>query len=141
MGDGLAKTINPIDEYVGSRVRAQRKSLGLTQTQLGAAVGVSFQQIANYEKGACRVGASRLNQIAKTLGVAPSFFYEDGAVDLTAQPEGVAAALLATAEGEDLLGGYLRIQSPRMRRVVIRTIEELADAADYTTNQEQGPTT
>lgn len=123
----MVKQSTAIDRHVGQRVRMQRKCRGLTQTQLGEAVGVTFQQIAVYEKGINRIGASRLEQIAKALGVAPSFFYETNDGD-PEQSEHAAETMLATQEGYDLIKAFLRIRDPRLRRVVIGFVEELADA-------------
>ena len=55
-----AKTPNPVDKYVGSRVRMRRIMLGMSQEKLGEALGLTFQQVQKYEKGTNRVGASRL---------------------------------------------------------------------------------
>jgi transcriptional regulator with XRE-family HTH domain len=70
----VKKTGNPIDRHVGARIRMQRMVRGVSQTDLGNAVGVSFQQIQKYENGSNRVGASRLHQIADALEVTPDFF-------------------------------------------------------------------
>ncbi|CAN7151422.1 helix-turn-helix domain-containing protein [Bosea sp. LjRoot90] len=125
----MAKTINAIDQHVGNRVRLQHRSLGLTQQQLARAVGVTFQQIGFYENGINRVSASRLEQIAKALGVAPSFFFEQGVTHHRVPAEEMAATLLATAEGVELIEAFSRIRCPRMRRTVIGIIEQLAEAA------------
>lgn len=124
----MVKTINAIDQHVGHRVRSRRQSLRLTQLQLGNAVGVCFQQIANYETGCNRISSSRLGQIAKALGVPPSFFFEPDGADVSEQAEKTAAILLATAEGEALIESFRRIRCPRMRRAVIGIIQQLADA-------------
>jgi transcriptional regulator with XRE-family HTH domain len=71
------KSANPIDRHVGARIRMQRMVRGLSQTELGKAVGVTFQQVQKYEKGVNRVGASRLQQIANVLKVKPDFFFEE----------------------------------------------------------------
>ena len=68
---------NAIDGHVGSRVRTRRTLLGLNQTQLGDALGITFQQVQKYENGSNRIGASRLYQISKNLDVPVSYFYED----------------------------------------------------------------
>ncbi len=60
---------NPIDVYVGARVRAKRTLLGLSQMALGDAIGLTFQQVQKYEKGANRIGASRLYDFSQILGV------------------------------------------------------------------------
>lgn len=68
---------DPVDIHVGKRLRLRRTLLGMSQEQLAAAVGVTFQQIQKYERGSNRVSASRLYDIARVLGVEISFFFED----------------------------------------------------------------
>jgi transcriptional regulator with XRE-family HTH domain len=58
-----------VDTHIGQKIRARRNLLGLRQTQLADAAGISFQQIQKYEKGTNRVGASRLQQFSQALGV------------------------------------------------------------------------
>src|SRR6202045_2288431 len=70
------KAPNPIDKHVGSRVRMRRMMLGMSQEKLGDALGLTFQQVQKYEKGANRIGASRLQQISQILQVPVSFFFE-----------------------------------------------------------------
>ena len=82
----LKKVPNPIDRHVGSRVRMRRMLAGVSQEKLGEALGLTFQQVQKYEKGANRISASRLQQIAKMLEVPVSFFF-DGAPSGDA-PEG-----------------------------------------------------
>src|SRR5712691_7135983 len=71
------KSPNPIDKYVGSRVRMRRMMLELSQTMLGDALGITFQQVQKYEKGTNRISASRLQQVCHTLQVPVAFFFED----------------------------------------------------------------
>src|ERR1700680_767421 len=86
------KSPNPIDKHVGSRVRMRRMMLGMSQTKLGDALGLTFQQVQKYEKGTNRVGASRLHHISNILQVPVPFFFE-GAPRSAGTP--------ATAELED----------------------------------------
>src|SRR5262252_3285858 len=79
------KAPNPIDKHVGSRVRMRRMMLAMSQEKLGDAIGLTFQQVQKYEKGANRIGASRLQQISGILQVPVSFFFE-GAPDLNVLP-------------------------------------------------------
>ena len=72
------KAPNPTDKHVGARVRMRRMMLSMSQEKLGDALGLTFQQVQKYEKGANRIGASRLQQIAHILQVPVSFFF-DGA--------------------------------------------------------------
>jgi transcriptional regulator with XRE-family HTH domain len=71
------KQPNPIDVHVGSRIWQRRKMLGVSQEQIGEALGVSFQQVQKYEKGTNRISASRLQHTARMLTVPVSFFFED----------------------------------------------------------------
>ena len=73
-----AKAPNPVDKYVGSRVRMRRIMLGMSQEKLGEALDLTFQQIQKYEKGTNRIGASRLQQISDILQVPVSFLFEGG---------------------------------------------------------------
>jgi transcriptional regulator with XRE-family HTH domain len=66
---------NPIDVHVGSRVRLRRNMLGLSQEKLGEAIGLTFQQVQKYERGANRIGASRLHDLSRVLDVPVSFFF------------------------------------------------------------------
>src|SRR5262245_11880642 len=72
------KAPNPVDKYVGSRIRMRRIMLGMSQEKLGESLGLTFQQIQKYEKGTNRVGASRLQQISEILQVPVSFLFEGG---------------------------------------------------------------
>jgi DNA-binding XRE family transcriptional regulator len=70
------KAPNPVDKHVGSRVRMRRMMLGISQEKVGKELGVTFQQVQKYEKGANRIGASRLQQISQMLQVPVEFFFE-----------------------------------------------------------------
>src|SRR5882757_8840256 len=73
------KTANPIDIQVGNRVRIRRMLIGMSQEKLGDMLGLTFQQVQKYEKGVNRIGAGRLYEIARILGVPVDFFYEGAA--------------------------------------------------------------
>src|SRR5438034_9993003 len=82
------KAPNPIDKHVGSRVRMRRMMLAMSQEKLGDALGLTFQQVQKYEKGTNRIGASRLQQISRTLDVPPAFFFEGApSFEAMAKPE------------------------------------------------------
>ncbi len=74
---GRGKGIGPIDVHVGARVRQRRTLLGMNQTVLGKALGVSFQQVQKYENGTNRVSASRLYDLSRVLDVSIEHFFED----------------------------------------------------------------
>src|ERR1700732_4625168 len=72
----VKKTPHPIDRHVGRRGRMRRVMLRMSQEKLGEALGLTFQQVQKYEKGTNRIGASRLQQISRTLDVPPAYFFE-----------------------------------------------------------------
>src|SRR3989454_12193285 len=73
---GGTKETKPADVYVGARIRMRRNMLGLSQTEMGEQIGVTFQQVQKYEKGVNRIGASRLLQICNVLQVTPAWMFE-----------------------------------------------------------------
>jgi transcriptional regulator with XRE-family HTH domain len=117
----------PIDVLVGQNIRICRLQKGLSQGELGRRIGVTFQQVQKYEKGANRVGASRLTQIADTLGVPiPTLF--DGAPtagQAQASPEQSPRYLLAKPHSLRLLQGFDRIDSDATRLAVLHLVESL----------------
>src|SRR6185369_1200179 len=74
--DLAVKMKNELDQRVGERLRSRRLKMGLSQTTLGIAAGVTFQQIQKYERGTNRISASRMIQFAEKLGVPPAYFVE-----------------------------------------------------------------
>ena len=79
-----------IDIEIGRRLRQARVAAGLTQTELGVRLGISFQQIQKYEKGRNRIGGGRLYKMARILGVKITYFYDgvDHLLDADAFPAG-----------------------------------------------------
>ncbi len=115
----------PIDVLVGQNIRICRLQKGLSQGELGRRIGVTFQQVQKYEKGANRVGASRLTQIADVLGVPiPTLF--DGAPTAgqpQAVPEESPRYLLAKPHSLRLLQGFDRIDNDATRLAVLHLVE------------------
>src|SRR6266852_5200358 len=116
---------NPIDVHVGSRVRLRRNMLGLSQEKLGEAIGLTFQQVQKYERGANRIGASRLHDLSRVLDVPVSFFFDDmDPVRAPAIPAGFAepaveafdADPLRKRETVELVGAYYHIDDLLVRR-------------------------
>jgi transcriptional regulator with XRE-family HTH domain len=129
----IAKKLpNPVDKHVGSRVRMRRLMLGMSQEKLGDALGLTFQQVQKYEKGANRIGASRLHQISVILQVPIPFFF-DGAPISPSRPAGSGDApspvyvseFLATAEGLALTKSFMRIEDKKLRRRVVDLVEAI----------------
>ena len=69
-------SVNPVDLYVGTRLKIRRSELGLSQNKIGELTGITFQQVQKYEKGQNRIGSSRLYEFAKILRVPVSYFFE-----------------------------------------------------------------
>ena len=132
------KAPNPVDKYVGSRIRMRRIMVGMSQEKLGDSLGLTFQQIQKYEKGTNRVGASRLQQIAEILKVPVSFLFEGGPGGTIASGFSDAASptyvsdFLATSEGLALIRAFTRIQDTKLRRSIVDLVEQIAarDPAD-----------
>jgi transcriptional regulator with XRE-family HTH domain len=127
------KTPNPIDKYVGSRVRMRRIMLGMSQEKLGEALGLTFQQIQKYEKGTNRIGASRLQQISDIVQVPVSFFFEGGPTSAShvggmeeAPSPAYVSDFLATSEGLALTKAFMRINDPKLRRSIVDLVEQMA---------------
>jgi len=124
-----ARSPNQTDVYIGKRIKMQRLALGLSQTDVAKRLGITFQQIQKYEKGANRVGAGRLQEIANLLGVTPAFFFEDGPRLKPGQSEEASEVteLLANKYILTLVQAYSKIRSPTVRRNVLELVEGLAE--------------
>ena len=126
------KAPNPVDKYVGSRVRMRRIMLGMSQEKLGEALGLTFQQVQKYEKGTNRVGASRIQQIAEILQVPVSFLFEGSPSTANAEASGEAMSpsyvsdFLATSEGLALTRAFTRIRDAKLRRSIVELVEQIA---------------
>jgi len=133
------KAPNPVDRHVGGRVRMRRMLLGMSQDKLGESLGLTFQQVQKYEKGANRIGASRLYDIGQVLDVPISYFYEGiepdaGRRGLAEDGEAYAAhdetaRFMASAEGVELCRAFATIEDPAVRRRVIDLVKALGPAA------------
>jgi transcriptional regulator with XRE-family HTH domain len=115
-----------IDAVVGVRMAARRSALGLSQTALAVQLGVSFQQVQKYEKGANRVSASRLHQVATALGCSVADFFPARVEDV--DPVAGLRDLTETADGRLLAQAFPRIADPAVRQAVTRVVEALASA-------------
>ncbi len=132
------KKPNPIDTHVGSRVRLRRNMLGMSQEKLGDALGITFQQIQKYEKGANRVGASRLQAIANVLNVPVSFFFDDAPGEAGAVNRGLGEEnsttyvvdFLNSTEGLQLNRAFVKITDAKVRRKIIDLVKSLSDTAE-----------
>ena len=127
---------NPVDVHVGSRVRLRRTLLGMSQEKLGQAVSLTFQQIQKYERGANRVGASRLYQLSRILDVPVSYFFEEMPESaakpertgrlVAAEPEEYKTDTLTRRETLELVRAYYKIESPRLRKRLFELTKSIA---------------
>ena len=137
---------NPIDVQVGSRVRLRRNMLGLSQEKLGTAIGLTFQQVQKYERGANRIGASRLHELSRVLDVPVSFFFDDmDPVRAPAIPggfaeppaEGFESDPLRRRETVELVDAYYAVEDAAVRRRLLDLARALA-AEGGTTDKTPG---
>jgi transcriptional regulator with XRE-family HTH domain len=128
------KKPNPIDIHVGSRVRLRRTMLGFSQEKLGESLGITFQQIQKYEKGANRIGASRLQNISTILKTPISFFFDDAPDSSGGRVKGMGEAnstnyvvdFLSSSEGLQLNRAFVKISDANVRRKVVDLVKALA---------------
>lgn len=128
-------SIHPVDLHVGGMIRAHRKRLGMSQSQLADALGLTFQQVQKYERGSNRVSASKLYEIAQTLGLTISTFFE-GLDRSSATGESISADLIQFANtpgGDTMIHAYRRL-TPNVRRA----LAELAGAMSAETDDVEG---
>jgi transcriptional regulator with XRE-family HTH domain len=142
----MASKPNPIDIHVGRRLRLRRTLLGMSQEKLGELLGLTFQQVQKYERGANRIGSSRLFELGQILDVPVSFFFDDlpeatpdalpGYPRLGLAEEGAtfehadAALALDKRETLELVRAYYRIGDPAVRKRLFELAKALANLAD-----------
>ncbi|MFZ3034656.1 MAG: helix-turn-helix domain-containing protein [Parvibaculum sp.] len=115
----------------------RRMLVGMSQEKLGDSLGLTFQQVQKYEKGANRIGASRLFQISRVLGVPISFFYEgltgDGEGNEVDQAEIDQSVfeldMLSSSEGIQLNSAFFSIRDPKVRKKILELVKALGEAA------------
>lgn len=142
------KQPSSIDAHVGSRVRLRRMLIGMSQEKLGELLGLTFQQVQKYEKGANRIGASRLFDISQILAVPVSYFFDDVPDEVAAQHRLMSGhggsanghsnghykdlesgphmmEFVSSAEGFQLIRAYTKITDPRVRKRVLDLVKSL----------------
>lgn len=139
MTDDASRSPNPIDVHVGRRVRQRRKAMGVTQERLADDLGLTFQQVQKYERGANRVSASKLYEIAVALQTGTEYFF-DGLADPSqlktgggeAEPasEKFVNAFLMSSEGLELAELFSRLKSPRLRKRIVELVRSMVEDTD-----------
>jgi transcriptional regulator with XRE-family HTH domain len=126
----VQKSPSPVDKHVGSRVRMRRMMLDMSQTTLGDALGITFQQVQKYEKGINRISASRLHQVCHTLQVPVSFFFEEmldvPAAAMQSSPDRFTD-FMATREGLTLAKAFMQINSVQLRRRIVDLVKQIEE--------------
>ena len=112
---------DPIDTHVGSQLRLARELSGLTQTEVGRALAMSFQVIQKYEQGEIRISASRLFQLGRLLRKSPDYFFEGlGATDMP--------GIGVPGRGEiDLVRAFRTIHSDELKQLLVRLARDIAE--------------
>ena len=128
------KQANPIDGQVGNRVRLRRMLIGMSQERLGELLGLTFQQVQKYEKGVNRIGAGRLFEVSRILGVPIDYFYEG--VQVTggggfAEPEASPPVMefVSSGEGLQLSLAFMKIKDPKLRKRVLDLVKQMAEGS------------
>ena len=121
-----SKKTTPADQYAGLAVRRLRNELGLSQTDLAKAIGVTFQQVQKYEKGTNRVGAGRLSAISQALQVPVPHFFEAMNGSDTPKVRSRTLELLKLPGASALLRHYSKIENPGHRRTILELARSLA---------------
>lgn len=133
------KQANPIDAQVGNRVRLRRMLIGMSQERLGELLGLTFQQVQKYEKGVNRIGAGRLFEVSRILGVPIDYFYEGVNGQHAPGAHGHATNHQATppimefvssGEGLQLSLAFMRIKDPKVRRRMLDLVKSLAEEGE-----------
>lgn len=132
----MKKAPGDFDRHVGRRIRMRRIQVGMSQERLADSLGVTFQQVQKYEKGANRITMSRMRIVAQVLGVPMAFFSEgapgeDGMMLASGFAENrqadYAVELFSTPEGVALARAFASIEDPKVRRRVVDLVTTLAE--------------
>ena len=122
--ENIALTASEVDRLVGDRIRRRRILMGLTQDQLGEALGISYQQIQKYETGANRVSAGRLYLIGQCLEVSPGWFFDPAKSDASSNDfdELGSSRLLM-----EFVRSFARIDDERVKSILVSLVKAMAD--------------
>ena len=124
---------NPVDIHVGLQVRLRRKELKISQERLADQLGLTFQQVQKYERGANRISASKLYEIARALRVPIAWFFEGlsdptaGHIASIAEQPPFARSFLMSADGIDMANLFPRVQPRGGRRKLVELVRSLAE--------------
>lgn len=128
-----AKDPSLIDQHVGRRVRWRRRELNLSQEALAEKLGITFQQVQKYERGANRVSAGRLYELARALDTSIPYFFQGADAVSTAIAKGMAeegADFVGLIDGDavDLVIAFQAIRDPGLRKSILAMVKKSAAA-------------
>ena len=136
----MTKYRHPIDAHVGKRLRLRRTLMGWSQEKLGEAIGLTFQQIQKYEKGANRISCSRIYDFARLLEVPTSYFFDDlpaengsfGTTNASPAAESIDAALSSSGERPrrdtlELVRAFEHLANKELRHSVLKLVQSMRD--------------
>lgn len=139
------KQPSSIDAHVGSRVRLRRMLIGMSQEKLGELLGLTFQQVQKYEKGANRIGASRLYDISTILSVPVQYFFEDLPASQGQKLNGHGLSepdrepfvmdFVSSTEGLQLIRSYTKVTDPRVRKRILELVKSLGGEEEDVASQ------
>ncbi len=135
-----ARGPNAVDVHVGGRLRIRRTLLGMTQTSLGDAIGLTFQQVQKYERGVNRIGSSRLYDLARVLDVPVNFFFDEmpkaiasksgaGSSGASDGAEVFDPDIVSKRETLELVRAYYKIENPQVRKRLFEMVKALGKSA------------
>ena len=132
----------PVDVHVGSRLRLRRTLLGISQEKLGESVNLTFQQIQKYERGANRIGASRLYEFSRILEISISYFFEDMPKEVSdsykSDVKGLSDQIQEEMESDpmirretlELVRAYYKVSDTRVRKRLYELVKAVGNSAD-----------
>ncbi len=136
---------NPVDVHVGDRIRRRRRALGISQDKLAEALGLTFQQVQKYERGANRVSASKLYQVARALHAPIPYFFDglpnpafNGGVG-ESETSTFAHEMPLTPEEREFASNLSRIENRRVRKRLLELVRSLAEDGEDGAGLEGGP--
>ncbi|HEX8569330.1 MAG TPA: helix-turn-helix transcriptional regulator [Caulobacteraceae bacterium] len=141
--DGGERRPNPVDIHVGTRVRLRRKQLGVSQERLADALGLTFQQVQKYERGANRISASKLWDTAGFLSVPIAFFFDglkEGVSSGMAEPDSAPFLhdLVMDRDVSDLVTAFAGIERRRMKRRIVELVREISAEESALQTEDEG---
>ena len=125
----MSRSPDAMDALVGRRIGDRRMAMGLSQTALARRLSVSSQQVQKYEAGQNRISASRLNDIAMALGVAPGDLFPEQGPPVGLDDLSALRLMTATAEGRTVVAAFPLIRDKSLRQALATITEALAPAS------------